>query len=221
MEINPLATIPTATSTVTVAKAGIADNFDAFLRLLTTQLRHQNPLDPMDTNEFTAQLVAFSSVEQSIKTNDNLTKLLSLTAANRLTSVVSYIGKTVTATGATTELKGGSAQWSLTLEQTAPDANIIIKDQFGRTVTDKTATLQSGTHVFSWDGKLADGTTAPEGSYTISVTAKDASGNNIKLSTAITGVVKSVDLTGDEPVLTIGEAKVKFSNIRTVSDTPS
>src|SRR3990170_788928 len=86
-------------------RASIANNFDQFLTLLTTQLKNQSPLDPLDTNQFTAQLVQFAGVEQQLKTNETLTSLLSLNAAGTATSAVGFIGSTITADGATTRLE--------------------------------------------------------------------------------------------------------------------
>ncbi len=219
MEVNALAALNSASQTET-SRAAIADNFDAFLSLLTTQLKHQNPLDPMDTNEFTAQLVQFSGVEQSIKTNENLEKLLALSGANTLTAAVGYIGKIVTASGDTTALVNGQAQWSYTVGQDVSDATITIRDKFGQTVFTRQSSLISGTQTLLWDGKTTNGTNAPAGSYTISIDAKDSDGNKVNVDTTIIGFVESVDMTGTEPELTISGTKVKFSAVKTVSNAP-
>src|SRR6476620_1092951 len=91
-------------TTVNGSTSGIANNFDQFLSLLTTQLKNQSPLDPLDTNQFTAQLVQFAGVEQQLKTNETLTSLLGLNSANTATAAVGFIGSTITADGATTRL---------------------------------------------------------------------------------------------------------------------
>src|SRR5579863_8684834 len=95
----------------------IAGNFDTFLTLLTTQLQNQNPLDPLDTNQFTSQLVQFSSVEQELKTNDYLSSLVQSTQNSQASAAVSYIGKTVTSTGVDSDLVNGQATWSFNLPQ--------------------------------------------------------------------------------------------------------
>lgn len=219
MEVNAFAAQSTAVQSQPDRKA-IADNFDAFLSLLTTQLRNQNPLDPLDTNEFTAQLVQFSGVEQSIKTNENLSQLIAQTSANVLNNAVGFIGKVVTATGDTTILNNGLAQWSYTTPQDVPKASITIKDQHGVTVFTQETLLAKGTNTLQWDGRKNDGSIAPNGSYTISVDAKDADGNAVKVDTTVIGLVQSVDLAGSEPVLTISGSKVKFSDVKTVSQAP-
>src|ERR1044071_3144327 len=112
MAIAPVngSTIPTGASS---SGARIADNFQSFLQLLTTQLQNQNPLDPMDTNQFTQQLVQFAGVEQQISTNSTLSSLLQIMDTSRLTGAVDYIGKRVVAEGATTVLDEQSAVWNI------------------------------------------------------------------------------------------------------------
>src|SRR5213595_4092154 len=87
----------------------IAGNFDTFRSLLTTQLQNQNPLDPLDTNQFTQQLVQFASVEQQLKTNDQLTTLVSLQQTAQSTQALTFVGKTAVVDGSTAALTNGSA----------------------------------------------------------------------------------------------------------------
>src|ERR1700755_2209849 len=102
----------------------IAGNFDTFLQLLTTQLQNQNPLDPLDTNQFTQQLVEFSGVEQQLKTNDLLDSLVTNAAANRAASAAGYLGATITADGSTTSLSDGAAQWTFNAAKPAAKATM-------------------------------------------------------------------------------------------------
>jgi flagellar basal-body rod modification protein FlgD len=94
-------------------RASIAQNFDAFLLLLTTQLKNQSPLDPMDTNQFTQQLVQFASVEQQLKSNDTLNALLTSARGSSVSTAASFVGMEVTADGTTSRLSGGKAEWSI------------------------------------------------------------------------------------------------------------
>ena len=123
METSPLAALTQLGQTNASKDSTIAGDFDTFLKILTTQLQNQNPLDPIDSSQFTDQLVQFSSVEQSIKTNKNLEQLIALSGANAFTGVVSYIGKEVTAEGAATNLKDGAASWSFSLTKDAGHQN--------------------------------------------------------------------------------------------------
>ena len=123
-----------ATSTTSTSSARIADNFDQFLQLLTTQLKNQSPLDPLDTNQFTQQLVQFASVEQQIKTNDNLSSLLTANKTANLTNALGFIGANVTADGTTTSLQNGSATWQINAPKTG-SGTFTIKDKSGNAAT--------------------------------------------------------------------------------------
>src|SRR3954463_1904893 len=107
------------TSALASDHSTIAGNFDTFLQLLTTQLQNQNPLDPLDTNQFTQQLVEFSGVEQQLKTNDFLSSLVQANANTTNSNAVGYIGKTVTASGVRAELANNKATWSFNLKDAA------------------------------------------------------------------------------------------------------
>src|ERR1700686_3412628 len=116
MAINPTSAIgaagTNASASSLVGQQGIADNFQQFLQLLTTQLKNQNPLDPLDTNQFTQQLVSFASVEQQINMNTQLSSLISLQQTAQSTSALGFVGQTVTVTGNTATLANGQATWS-------------------------------------------------------------------------------------------------------------
>jgi len=197
----------------------IAGNFDTFLSLLTTQLKNQNPLDPLDTNQFTSQLVQFSSVEQQLKSNTFLSTLVQATQNSSNNAAVSYIGKQVTSTGVNSDLKNGSATWSFNLP-TAAKVNVTIKDASGNQVYTETGSLAAGAGQFNWDGVGTDGTTKPNGTYTITIDAKNAQGAYVAASTETTGTVTGVDLSGTEPSLIVGTSTVKLSDVTSVR-TPS
>jgi flagellar basal-body rod modification protein FlgD len=205
----------TSNSSISSSRQGIADNFDTFLQLLTTQLRNQNPLDPLDTNAFTQQLVQFSSVEQQLKTNDFLASLVASNANAVQTNAVTYIGKVVSAEGTRSELIGGKAVWNFSLKDAAT-VTVNIKDETGATVYSQTGPLQAGNGMFEWDGKRADGSTAPNGTYSISMVGKNAEGSNVPISTEFTGTVTGVDFTGNEPVLLIGTTRINISGVTSI-----
>ncbi len=203
----------------TQASSSIAGNFDTFLVLLTTQLQNQNPLEPLDTNQFTEQLVQFAGVEQTIQTNDNLESLLSLTTASTLTNAVGFIGKTITAEGITSELNNGQAAWSYTVAKDSPEAKVTIKDVSGNVVFSEDTSLEAGTHTYTWNGKRSDGSQAADGIYRISVEATDEDGEALDVNTSVSGIVDSVDMTDSEPFLTVNGVKIKFSAVKTVEQT--
>ena len=206
-----------AVSTAQKDRAGIADNFDAFLLLLTTQLRNQSPLDPLDTNQFTQQLVQFASVEQQIKSNENLNALLNASRASNIATAATFVGMRVTADGATAQLKDGTAEWSLALGRSAAQATIDIMDASGNTVAVQTGPLAAGKQTFSWDGRTSTGQFAPPGAYSIVINARDVSGQPVPVSTEISGIVDALDLQGNDPVLMIGTIRVPLDQIKGAS----
>ena len=163
---NAISATNTASTTLanTAATGGttIAKNFDQFLSLLTTQLKTQDPTAPLNTNEFTAQLVQFASVEQQIKSNDTLNSLLKSTQTSNITNALGFVGKTISASGATTYLQNNSAKWSLDAER-GGTATITIKNEAGSVVQTKTMTVNAGPQDFTWDGVMSGGAAAPAG----------------------------------------------------------
>ena len=219
MAVGGIGGAGSANSAQSTARQGIADNFDTFLQLLTTQLRNQNPLDPLDTNAFTQQLVQFSSVEQQLKTNDFLAALVQANGNSVNTSAVNYIGKVVSASGTRSELIGGRAVWNFSL-QDAAKTTVTIKDENGNSVYTQTGPLQAGSGVFEWDGKTSTGASAPNGTYSIHMTAVNAEGRNVPITTEFTGTVTGIDFTGTEPVLLIGSTRVNISGITSIRTAP-
>ena len=210
-----------AASSQTATRQTIAGNFDTFLQLLTTQLQNQNPLDPLDTNQFTQQLVQFSGVEQQLKTNDYLATLVDASASSRAVAAGGYLGANVTADGSTTTLADGKASWSLSLTKPATKATINIVNSSGETVFSTTQAMAAGTSTFSWDGRTTDGSELTGGDFTIKIDAKDAGGQPVTVSSELSGRVDSIDLTGSEPVLKIGSISVPLSKVKTLQRSTS
>jgi len=193
----------------------IAGNFQTFLSLLTTQLKNQNPLDPLDTNQFTAQLVQFAQVEQQLKSNDQLATLVSLQQSAQATQALNFVGNTVAVDGQTAQLKNGSASWSFNMAKPAT-ATVTITNSAGATVYTGSYTVQTGQQNFAWDGRDNGGTLQPDGTYKLSVVAKDANGDNVAVPTEVQGVVDSVDLTQNPPVLSVGGQNFTMDKIKRV-----
>ncbi|HEY8578157.1 MAG TPA: flagellar hook assembly protein FlgD [Devosia sp.] len=207
----------TSTSQMASSRSTIADNFDTFLSILTTQLKNQNPLDPLDTNQFTQQLVQFTGVEQQLKTNEFLETLMLSGQNTAKSDAVSYIGKEVTSSGKTGELTGTNAAfWAYSADAKAANATITIKDSKGQIVYNQTGPLEAGPGTFRWDGKGSDGNMKPNGVYTIDIQGKDSNGQTVKISTASIGIVTAVDFTGDVPLLTVGTRRVAITDVTDV-----
>lgn len=209
-------------SAAATAKTQIAGTFDTFLKLLTTQLQHQDPLSPMDSNQFTQQLVQFAGVEQSIATNQNLETLVNFALASATSSAVGYIGREVTAGGETAAFtQAGGAQWHYTLPRGAAKTDISIVDAAGNTVYKSQGEIGQGEHVFDWDGRTLKGGQAPAGNYKIVIDAKDAGGNSIAATATVKGIVKSVDIDNGVPYLNVGGLSLRFGDVISVSAAPA
>lgn len=207
-------------TTASKDRATIAQNFDSFLLLLTTQLKNQNPLDPLDTNQFTQQLVQFASVEQQIKSNETLNALLNSSRSSTVSTAASFVGMQITADGTTSRLQNGKAQWRLNVARAA-NATISIRDKDGNVVATDTRPVTAGAQTYEWNGQTSTGTAAPAGDYTITVVARDAAGQSVSVKTEIAGRVDSVDMSGDEPVLKIGDVEVPLKNVKTIAGAAS
>jgi flagellar basal-body rod modification protein FlgD len=211
-------TTSSAAASNALASQQIAGNFQSFLQLLTTQLQNQNPLSPLDTNQFTQQLVEFAGVQQQLNTNDSLATLVSLQQTAASTQALGYVGKTAVVTGSTAALSSSSATWELNVPA---DSNITINitNSTGQTVfTNNYSASKGDNQAFTWNGQGTDGTQYPDGNYTLTATGKDSSGNNVAISTEIQGVVSSVDMTQSPPLLTIGGQTYTVSQIQSIVD---
>ena len=194
----------------------LAGNFQTFLTLLTTQLKNQNPLDPLDTNQFTQQLVQFASVEQQLKTNDQLTTLVSLQQTTQATQALTFVGKTAVVKGNTVSLTNSKATWNLNIPKDST-LNISIANASGQTVfTGKYTATAGDNQPFVWNGRGNDGTQYQDGQYTMTATATDSSGNSVGVTTEAQGVVNSVDLTQTPPLLSINGQTFTVNQIQRI-----
>ena len=203
-----------SSSSSSTPTTGIADNFQTFLTLLTTQLQNQNPLDPLDTNQFTAQLVQFAGVEQQLKSNDQLKSLVEIEKSAQSTQALIYVGNTVAVDGSKAQFDK-SATWNLTAAK-GTNATVTITNSTGQTAYSGNFTLNQGNASFVWDGKGTDGTQWPPGTYTLTATGKDSSGNSVSISTEVQGMVDSVDLTASPPLLSIGGQSYTADKVKRV-----
>lgn len=213
----------TASNPLSNSRSTIAENFDTFLTLLTTQLKNQNPLEPVDTNAFTQQLVQFTAVEQQLKTNEYLEALV--LAGQRVddnkndssAQAINLIGRTVVAGSSEAELKDGEASWTYTVARDAPSAEITIRNSVGAIVFTENRELSKGQGTFAWDGEDASGLPFPDGQYSITINARDANEIPITVLTQVMGVVESVDLTGSEPIVTVNGTRLPLGSILSVA----
>ncbi len=201
-----------------VAASSLADTFDTFLALLTTQLQNQDPLDPMKSEQFTQQLVQFAGVEQSINMNKKLDQMLELQTAGQLNTAVSYIGKIVEVVSDELMLDSGAAKISYGLDRNAATSVITILDLNGNPVRIVNGEIAAGRHEFSWDGLDDNGSLLPDGVYGFSVVAVDRDEVTVGSVTASLGRVTGIEIVDEALMFNIGEMGVPFDSLFAVRD---
>jgi flagellar basal-body rod modification protein FlgD len=221
MTINPIGPESATAATTNPSSAKLAENFDQFLSLLTTQLRNQNPLEPMDSQAFVDQLVKFSGVEQAINTNQKLDSLLSLQKGNQTLDAVGYIGRTVEAASDRVPLSGGAAAFSYTLPTPAASARVLIYDTQDQLVFATDAQTTAGRNDFAWDGTDNDGNALPDGLYRVVISAQDADTSVIEATTTVTARVTGVESGESGPILSLGPFGVPIASVIAVHENPA
>ncbi|MCV0423913.1 MAG: flagellar hook assembly protein FlgD [Roseibium sp.] len=206
----------TTTTNSSTGQAGLMANYDLFLSILTTQIQNQDPLDPMDSGEYTSQLVQYSNVEQSIQQNRNLESIIASLASSQSLSFVSYIGNEVTADASTTTLSGGQATWNYDVSEAAT-GTVEVRNSSGAVVYSGDVELEAGSGTFNWNGQTDSGGEAPDGLYTISFDVKDANSRAETVRTELTGIVESVDMSKSEAILKVGNQEIPVSSVIAVS----
>jgi flagellar basal-body rod modification protein FlgD len=218
--VAPASTTPATTTPQAAADpmAVLSGNFNTFLTLLTTQLKNQDPTAPMDSNQFTQQLVQFSQVEQQINTNDNLKSLIAQGQNTAGAYAVSYLGKAVTVTNGQAALTNGAADWNYALQTPSSATVLTVTDANGNVVYSAPGEMTAGNHDFSWNGQSQTGMQMPDGTYSLSVSAQGASGETVQSQVSSTGVVSEVDMSGAQPELMIGQMKLPLTSVSQVGN---
>jgi flagellar basal-body rod modification protein FlgD len=214
---TPTVADPNATDPAS-AQQSLASNFNTFLTLLTSQLKNQDPLAPMDSTQFTQQLVQFSQVEQQIKTNQNLESLTQQFQAASAGAALSYLGKGALFQSDTVRLANGQAQWGYSLPSTASTVKLEVRDASNRTVFQTEGLTAAGDHIYTWDGKDANGNAMPSGNYHLVVTAKDANGNAISSTLTTQETIRGVDFSQATPQIITDSGSHGIDTIRAVLD---
>jgi flagellar basal-body rod modification protein FlgD len=194
----------------------LAGDFDTFLSLLTTQLQNQDPLSPMDSTQFTQQLVAFAGVEQQINANSNLKSLISLSLSQQASAAVNYIGHSVVMTNGKGSLTGDSVDWTYNLSAPSAATTLTVTNSAGQVVYTTSGDNAQGNNDFSWNGKDLNGNQLPDGQYTLSVTATAADGSAIGSTIASKAIVTAVDMSGTAPLLVLGSMEIPLSDVSLV-----
>ena len=205
---------PTPQSSNIAGGQSLSDTFDNFLLLLTTQLQNQDPLDPLDSNEFTQQLVQFSGVEQQIKMNEKLDLMIAGQAFNEAAQAVGFLGKLVEAEGNQVDLSGGKAPIAYDLESEADKVEILLANSAGRTVRTISGTTAAGRNELVWDGLDENGAPVADGAYTIQVRATKADDTTVNAKTYTIGKVTGVETIEGVLQLMVGNTPVRLENVQ-------
>jgi flagellar basal-body rod modification protein FlgD len=193
---------------------GIGADFNTFLTLLTTQLQNQDPTNAMDANQMTQQLVQFASVEQQIKVNTNLERLLSVEQGNQLVSAAPLMGRVVEVESDRLALQGGQAQLRLPAAGEVRRAEISVQDASGRLLRRAEVALGSAATNWSWDGKDTAGTQLADGAYRFTLTGIRADGTTAPLQAGVLARATAVDRREGEVRLGLGALSVNFDKLR-------
>jgi flagellar basal-body rod modification protein FlgD len=227
--VAPTTTTPATTAAAASTSTGnstadainkLSGDFNNFLTLLTTQLKNQDPLSPMDSTQFTQQLVAFTGVEQQINTNAKLDTMIGLDKTGLLTQSASFIGNQIQAAGDQLWLPadGSGAQVGYNLPSDASAAAMAISDANGTLIRTGAVPTTKGDHIVGWDGTNDQGTAQPSGVYNVTIQALDQNSQPVSnITTSIIGTVTNVSndqTTGT--VLSIGSVQVPLSSVTSI-----
>jgi flagellar basal-body rod modification protein FlgD len=205
-------------SAINNSLASLASNSQTFLTLLTTQLKNQDPTSPLDTNQFTAQLVQMTGVEQQLLSNQLLQQLVNQSSGSGVTGAVGLIGQQVTASGNSATLTDGAATWQYTLGGTAANVNVQVSDSSGNVVFSGTAPTGSGAQTFTWNGQNTAGQQeANGGSYTLTISASDSTGASVPVSNTVQGQATAVEQVNGQTMVTVGGVQVPLSAVTAVT----
>jgi flagellar basal-body rod modification protein FlgD len=159
--------------------------------------------------------VEFAQVEQQMKSNDQLSSLVSLEKSAQQTTALAYVGATVVVDGSTAQLANGQATWSFNVTKPST-ATVTIQDSTGQTAYTGNFAVNPGTQNFVWDGRGNDGRLWPDGNYTLTATAVDTNKQSVAISTEVQAIVDSVDLTQNPPLLSINGQNYTLDKIKRI-----
>ncbi|WP_109807052.1 flagellar hook assembly protein FlgD [Sphingosinithalassobacter portus] len=192
--------------------SGLNADFDMFLKLLTIQMQNQDPLDPMDTSEYTQQLVQYSQVEQSIQQTQTLQQILTAMGSSDLVQASSLLGREVEFDSASSALGDAPAAWSWSSERNVASLTATVKDANGRVVATRELDPASSGR-FEWDGIKSNGSAAAPGNYTLELAGADANGARIDMTVHGIGTVSDVHMTDGTVTLNVNGAEVPASRL--------
>lgn len=199
------------TSTTANSVEALSENYELFLSVLTAQLQNQNPLDPTDTDEMTAQLISYSQVEQQILGNSYLENLVLATNNESAAVALSLVGMDVTyKAGDVAYTSGDTLSWAYEVPEDSKKVVAQVLNESGDVVYSTEVSTTAGDQTFTWNGLLTNGKSAADGNYAMQIIATDANGKTTEIAPSTTSKVSRVDWSD-------GSAKLIMANGATVS----
>ncbi len=205
-----------ASATGTNALQSLGSNFNQFLTLLTTQLQNQDPTAPVDSNQFTQELVEFTGVQQSVQTNVNLTQLISLQQGSEVLQSAQVVGHQATVTASQIALQGGSGELTFNTAAAEP-VQIAIADSSGRPVRDVSLTSNAGANAWTWDGRDNAGNQLPDGAYGVAVETGTSSANATSVPFSVVGTATGLSNGAAGLQLQLGALSVGLASVQGIA----
>ncbi len=197
------------------ALGGLASNFQDFLSLLMTQLKNQDPTSPLDTNQFTQELVQFTSVEQQINTNSSLTQLIQLTQGGQMLQAAGIVGHEVEVSSAKLVLQNATGGLRFQAPVAGP-VSISIYNAQGGQIASAQVTAQQGSNDWTWNGDGSNGSTYPDGAYAATVSGTSTSGASTVLPFTVLGKATGVQSNGTMLQLDLGQSVFNLSDLKSI-----
>jgi flagellar basal-body rod modification protein FlgD len=210
---TPAPTLDPTANAANAASSSLSQNYNTFITMLTTQLKNQDPLSPMDSTQFTQQLVMYSQVEQQMNTNSELKQMVAAQSAGQAASALNYIGMQVTAPGSQFTYSGQPVDLGYALPSNAASTNIAIVDNNGNMVWSGTGNTTQGSYNFNWDGTDLNGNAVANGTYTLVVSAVDTNKTQLSATTAVPGIVTGVETDNGTVYLNVNGTAVPESSV--------
>jgi flagellar basal-body rod modification protein FlgD len=214
---TPFSTAVTTSATTnpsTGTDHGVSANFNLFLKMLTTQMTHQDPLNPTDSTQYTQQLAQYSQVEQTIQQTQTLQSILANLTAQNMTQAAALVGKQIEVSSATSGLSATApASWRYAAAAPVSTLTATVTNATGTVVATRPITPGGTTGAFSWDGITADGSRAPAGPYTVAFAGTDANGASVAVSGHASGIVSEVGTSDGAVALTVNGVSQPMSSI--------
>ena len=221
---NALGVPGTGSGNAAESRDSLGETFDNFLTLLTTQLQYQDPLSPMDSTQFTEQLVHFTNVEQGIAQNEKLEELLAQNSFNTTAQAVGFIGKEVEMFGEFVVVGEGGptdlSTMSYGLAREASETTISIIDESGEVVRELFGKTAAGAHELAWDGRDENGIPVPPGIYAIQVEAVGSNGEPIGTAGRTEALVQAVSTNNGKTYLDIGGIDIPLEDVIAIRQQP-